>query len=163
MGSQLLDLRIKGDCITKHYVNDATLEVISEHCPNLKHFSYTLAFICYYNESRDAPSVRDSMMGTGLLALVGGCRRLEVLEIERVCSRNTFVTILNMLEQGEGEEAAASASGINRGGFALRKIIAKSYPFVIADYPFHIEDQATANPSNRFANAGALFSEYESD
>ena len=101
------------------------------------------------------------MMGTGLLALVGGCRRLEVLEIERVCGRNTFVTILNMLEQGE--EAAASASGINRGGFALRKIIAKSYPFVITDYPFHIEDHATANPSNRFANAGALFSEYESD
>ena len=103
------------------------------------------------------------MTGIGLLALVGGCRRLEVLEIERVCGRNTFVTILNMLEQGEGEEAAASASGLNRGGFALRKIIAKSYPFVIRDHPFRIEDQATANPSNRFANAGALFSEYESD
>ncbi|KAL7529470.1 hypothetical protein ACHAXR_002983 [Thalassiosira sp. AJA248-18] len=133
MGGQLLDLRIKGDCITKNFLSDAALGVIATNCPNLKHFGYTMAYVCYYDAEQDPLS------GAGVIALVKGCRRLEVLEIEhsKQVRKEDFLTIMNMVAQ---DDAASDNAGSDGKKFALRKIIVVGYPFVITGNPFSIED-----------------------
>ena len=39
MGSRLLDLRVADDTITKHYVDDASVRMIAQHCPQLQRLS----------------------------------------------------------------------------------------------------------------------------
>jgi hypothetical protein len=122
MGANLLDLRIDNDCICSHYLHDGVLTVISEHCPNLKHFAYKMHSYCY-------KAYLDWLSGAGVRDLVRGCRRLEVLELERSLNieRADFESILHMVSQDPGS-------------FALRKIDLIGYSFVIRDNPLSIVD-----------------------
>jgi len=131
MGTKLLDLRVMGDCITKHYLNDATLSVIAQHCVNLKRFTYQLSFTSYYHEH----PMLDTMTGTGLVALVDGCRSLEYLEMGHILGikQDKYQSIIDAVNQGKG---AASANGK---GYALQKIVLKGYGFRVSSYPFQIE------------------------
>jgi hypothetical protein len=124
MGTRLLDLRIDNDCICNHYLNNGVLTVISEHCPNLRFFAYKMHSMFY-------KGLFDWLTGAGVISLVGGCRRLEVLELENVrrIERADFVTILSMLDQDPGS-------------FALRKIDLVGYPFVISGNPLAIVDNS---------------------
>ena len=45
MGERLLDLRIRGDPITQHYLTNAALTTVGSSCPNLKYFSYKVGRI----------------------------------------------------------------------------------------------------------------------
>jgi hypothetical protein len=139
MGAHLLDLRIKKNGV---YLSDSTLEVIAEHCPNLKHFAYILPFYRYYKPELDMLS------GLGLTQLVRGCRRLEVLELDHALQirREDFVAILSLIEQGN----AAAMNG--DGEFSLHKISLKGYPFVIGDKPFSIVDTGTENPFQSYSH-----------
>ena len=129
MGEQLLDLRVS--CICFRYLSDDTLQVLATSCPNLKHFAYKA------NSSYGYSSFRDRFTGVGVLALVEGCRRLEVLELEnaRNVRKDTFVTIANLVVQGN-EVASAGGNGV----YALRQINLKGYPFTVSDFPFRVED-----------------------
>ena len=157
MGERLLDLRIRGDPITQHYLSNAALSTVGSSCPNLKYFSYKVSrILCirydkhllttplhlspqlcsmYYDEGLDR------VTGDGILALVEGCRKLETLEIwgaKRV-NRSTFDTICSLVNQS----GVASAGGGN-GVYALRKIAIRGYPFIVSDdRPFTVEDDSS--------------------
>jgi len=117
MGDQLVDLRVKNE-FNHRSLSDASLAIIAEHCPNLKHFAYD----CRAGEHSHA-----SLTGVGFMNLVRGCRRLEVLELKNVSelTRRDFESILNMLAQ-------------DRGSFALRQIDVVGYPFIIRSNPLSI-------------------------
>jgi hypothetical protein len=123
MGAQLLDLRVK-NIFSNRSLSDASLAVIAEHCPNLKHFAYDEGCREEYRESLEIFS------GVGITNLVRGCRRLEVLELRNVSqlNREDFESILNLLAQDPGS-------------FALRKIDIVGYPFIIRSNPFSIVDE----------------------
>ncbi|KAL3762963.1 hypothetical protein ACHAWU_001110 [Discostella pseudostelligera] len=117
MGDQLVDLRVKNE-FNHRSLSDASLAIIAEHCPNLKHFAYD----CRAGEHSHA-----SLTGVGFMILIRGCRRLEVLELKNVSelTRRDFESILNMLAQ-------------DRGSFALRQIDVVGYPFIIRSNPLSI-------------------------
>ncbi len=122
MGTKLLDLRIENDGICNHYLSNGVLAVIAEHCPNLNHFAYKLHSMFYKVDF-------DWLTGAGIRALVRGCRRLEVLELEHASriEREDFESILNLLAQDPGS-------------FALRKIDLIGYSFTISDHPLAVVD-----------------------
>ena len=117
MGDQLVDLRVKNK-FNHRSLSDASLAIIAEHCPNLKHFAYD----CRAGEQSHA-----SLTGVGLMNLVRGCLRLEVLELKNVSQlmRRDFESILNMLAQDPGS-------------FVLRRIDVVGYPFIIRSNPLSI-------------------------
>lgn len=117
---------------THNILSFSSYQRISASCPNLKHFAYKVEwFSCY-------ESYRDGLTGVGVLALVEGCRRLEVLDLDsaRNVSKDTFVTIANLVVQGS-EAASAGGNGV----YALRQITVENYPFTISGFPFRIEDK----------------------
>ena len=146
MAANLLDLRIRGDELMLEYLSDATLKAIANSCPNLKNFTYRLTST-YYKAGDDL------LTGEGVIALVSGCRRLEVLELEgaRNVGQNAFVTITNMVATLPPMAAGSNNDG---GEYALRKIDLKNYPFVISGFPFRIE--ANPNYKKPFSRAEAF-------
>lgn len=147
MAGNLLDLRIRGEDLMMEWLSDATLTIIANSCPNLKHFTYSLSSTRFSYNARS-----DLLTGEGVTALVRGCRRLEVLELDgaRKVEKDDFVAITNMVAQND---AAAGKAGSNSDGgeFALRKINLKRYPFLITGYPFRIEDNPNyQEPRARF-------------
>ena len=95
------------------------------------------------------------MSGAGIIALVKGCRRLEILELEKAkqIGKDAFVTILKMLARED--DAASLGTGSDGRDFALRKIELKGYPFVIRGSPFCIEDDQEMDPEpNPFRSYG---------
>jgi hypothetical protein len=120
MGEQLLDLRVE-NVFNHRSLSDASLAIIAENCPNLKHFAYDEGCRA---ENKDSLA---SLTGVGFMNLVRGCRRLEVLELKNVSqlTRRDFETILNMLAQDPGS-------------FALRQIDVVGYPFIIRSDPLSI-------------------------
>ncbi|KAL9191435.1 hypothetical protein ACHAXT_001141 [Thalassiosira profunda] len=138
MGDQLLDLRIKGDCITNHYLSDAALSVIASSCSSLKQFTYEI--VTY--SSRYYRSNLDSLSGAGINALVGGCRCLEVLELKNTkqVTKSDFTSLLAMLD-GSG------------GGYALREINLVGLPFAVKGDPFRIEDVDPRNGMSAWERA----------
>lgn len=122
MGAQLLDLRIKNIFSTRS-LSDATLAVIAEHCPNLKHFAYDENCREEYKQSCDR------LNGVGLMNLVRGCRRLEVIELNKASQlvRGDFESVLDVIAQDPGS-------------FALRKMYVVGYPFIITSNPLSIVD-----------------------
>ena len=148
MAGNLLDLRIRGDEIMMEWLSDDTLSVIATSCPNLKHFAYSTGSRSYYN------SEKDLLSGEGVIALIRGCRRLEVLELEgsRKVGKDAFVTITNMVAQGGAASVGKSTGNDDEGEYALRKINLKGYPFVIVGFPFRIEaDPTYKKPHDREA------------
>ena len=123
MGTKLLDLRIENDCICRHYLSNGVLAVIAEHCPNLNHFAYRVGSMFYKEEL-------DWLTGAGIRALVRGCRRLEVLELEHalLIEKDDFVEILNTIAQDPGS-------------FALRKIDLVGYSFTVSGHPLAVVDE----------------------
>ncbi len=119
MGEQLLDLRIR--FYFGAPMSDAMLITVSEFCSNLKHFAYK-----EFN-SADERFIEKRLSSVGVIHLVRGCRRLEVLELEhtRRIERADFETILTMLAQDPRS-------------FALSKIDVVGYPFIIRSNPFAI-------------------------
>ncbi|KAL9181326.1 hypothetical protein ACHAXT_010131 [Thalassiosira profunda] len=76
MGDQLLDLRISGDTITRHYPSRMTMDAIISSCPNLEYFAYrAFSVSMYYNPDLDG------VTGAAIVRLVQGCRRLKTLEL----------------------------------------------------------------------------------
>ena len=127
MGEQLLDLRIKGDTITDHYLSGTALETITASCCNLEYFAYRVN-----SSSQFYKSYLDGVTGDRIIALVEGCRRLKAIELYKALhvKKGHFAQIANMVA-GELDQ------------FALRKIVAVGYGqlFETGDYPFlRIED-----------------------
>ncbi|KAL7552429.1 hypothetical protein ACHAWF_015666 [Thalassiosira exigua] len=124
MGGRLLDLRICGDSITHHYLSDNALHTLAGECPNLKHFTYKVQYPSHYVQALDRLS------GEGVVALVRGCRRLEVIELAhaRNVRKDAFTAIKEMIAQDRG----------NSNGFALRKIDLKGYDFLVDGNPFFV-------------------------
>ena len=73
----------------------------------------------------------DWLTGAGIRALVRGCRRLEVLELEHasLIEKEDFVEILNMLAQDPGS-------------CALRKIDLVGYSFTVSGHPLAVVDNS---------------------
>ncbi len=122
MGAQLLDLRVR-NVFSNRSLSDASLAVIAEHCPNLNHFAYDEGCREEYKQSLE------SFSGVGIMNLLRGCRRLEVLELGNVSKlkREDFESILNLLAQDPGS-------------FMLHKIDIVGHPFIIRSNPFSIVD-----------------------
>jgi len=145
MKSQLLDLRISNDCICQNYLSDVALGVIAKNCPNLQQFHYSINYISCYR------AFFDTLTRAGIISLIRGCRRLDVLFLRNAKQlvREDFVAILNVL--GQGDAAAMNGDGT----FALCKIELVGYPFVITDKPFSIVDTAIpAGNTRRLSNYG---------
>lgn len=136
--ANLIDLRIRGDPITNHYLGDAALRRIAKSCCNLRHFAYKLDSF-YYNEAFDGLS------GEGILALVSDCRCLEVLELSKArrIGRETFEEIIQMLALANESRAMANAVASDDNDdakFALRNITLMGYPFVVTGWPLRISE-----------------------
>ncbi len=134
MGSQLLDLRIRGYGFSSgdNYLSDATLGVLAASCPNLKHFAYRNRSHCYN-------IMLDTLSGAGVIGLVQACRRLEVLHLDgaKRVTRADFAAIIEMVSASNGDE------------FALRKIkAAGDYPFLVASNPLRIVETTGENRIN---------------
>ena len=120
----LLDLRIEGDTITKHYLADNALRAIAASCPNLLVFTYMLSSY-YYDASMD------SLSGGALKTMIEGCRRLEVLRLLEVLSikRADVASILELLDgANEGDFALPQprpAPRCRRGGSADQDLVAE--------------------------------------
>lgn len=137
--ASLIDLRIRGDCITEHYFGDSALEKIASCCFNLQYFAYKISGF-YYNVNRDGLS------GKGILSLIDNCRRLEVLELHKAqrVGRETFEEILQKLAVASESSAVAKAAVSNDDdNYALRNIILAGYPFVIAGAPLRIIEESS--------------------
>ena len=124
IGEQLVDLRILGETITRHYLSDFVINIIADACKNLEHFEYKLRTYYY-------ASSLDMLSGEGIKALVEGCRKLGVLELHHAknVKRDTFVTML-----------AQDASSNPENSFALRTINLVGYSFKITGWPLRIVD-----------------------
>lgn len=131
LGDQLHHLKFAASSIMDHCVSDEVMKGIGTCCKNLKSFLYN---------AKSISEEDDLLTDAGIIALVDGCRHLETLSLSnsKNVTKEAFVTILDMIEQGN----AASAAGANANKqFALRKIDLKGYGLSVVDYPFHIVDR----------------------
>jgi hypothetical protein len=131
LGDQLHHLKFAASSIMYRCVSDEVMKVIGTCCKNLKSFSYN---------AKSISEEDDLLTDAGIIALVDGCRHLETLSLSnsKNVTKEAFVTILDMIEQGN----AASAAGTNANKrFALRKIDLKGSGFSVVDYPFRIVDR----------------------
>jgi hypothetical protein len=127
MGESLLDLRIRADTISNHYLSGIDLELIAKACPNIKYFAYVVSKWGGSFTERALENVN----GSGVIALVENCRKLEVLELDNAKSvgREAFETIVQMLNEGNG------GGGENGGeSFALREIKLEGYPYAVVNH-----------------------------
>ncbi|EED88011.1 predicted protein [Thalassiosira pseudonana CCMP1335] len=127
MGESLLDLRIRADTISNHYLSGIDLELIAKACPNMEYFAYVVSKWGGSFTERALENVN----GSGVIALVENCRKLEVLELDNAKSvgREAFETIVQMLNEGNG------GGGENgRESFALREIKLEGYPYAVVNH-----------------------------
>ena len=75
MGSQLTDLHVVVSGKESQQFNDNTFHILAQHCPNLEQFSYDSKVRRSYSRSESRPS------SAGPLALINGCRKLNIAEI----------------------------------------------------------------------------------
>ena len=125
MRGQLVDLRVKG-----RYVHDDTLSIIGESCANLRRFAYI--------------GSNTSFTGKGVLALLEGCKKLEVLELEqaRGVTKDDIQTIVNLAnKKGNGKFDC------------LKKVDLFGYPFVVEGRKkFRIKDLRNGERRVRLRN-----------
>lgn len=91
------------------------------------------------------------LTGKGILALVGDCRKLEVLELEdaKKVGRETIEEILQMLAESRAVAKAVVADG--DGTYALREISLVGYSFVVEGNPLRLVDITASDvPARRF-------------
>lgn len=125
MRGQLVDLRIKG-----RSVHDDSLSIIGETCANLRYFAYI--------------GSNSDFTGKGVLALLEGCKKLEVLELEQAkgVTKDDIQTIVHLAnKKGNGKFDC------------LKKVDLWGYPFVVeGKKKLRIKDLRTGERRVRLRN-----------